>query len=85
MASMMLIYISAQFGMTISGYGTRQVAAYVGIFNTILLSVFIYASAPASGGHLNPFITWTTLWCGLCPAPRGVMRFMFSILWTTVC
>src|SRR6266566_2474136 len=69
--TMLLCYISAQFGITVIGYGIQQVAAYVGIFNTVLLSVFIYATATASGGHINPTITWTTFWCGLCPAPRG--------------
>src|SRR6266566_2474144 len=46
--TMLLCYISAQFGITVIGYGIQQVAAYVGIFNTVLLSVFIYATAPAS-------------------------------------
>src|SRR3569833_1434809 len=67
----MLTYISGQFGVTLMNYGIRQIAAYVGIFNAVLLSVFIYATAPASGGHINPTITWTTIWCGLCPAARG--------------
>ncbi len=71
-ATAMMTYISGQFGITIIGFGIREIAAYVGIFNAVLLSVFIYATAPASGGHINPLITWTTVWCGLCPAARGV-------------
>ncbi len=69
----MLSFVSGQFGLTIMGFGTPQILAYVGLFNAALLSIFIYATAPASGGHINPLITWTTIWCGLCPAPRGVM------------
>jgi len=63
--------ISGQFGITVMGLGTKQIMAYVGIFNAVMLAVFIYACAPASGGHMNPLITWSTFWCGLCPAPRG--------------
>jgi glycerol uptake facilitator-like aquaporin len=54
-------------------YQTPQLAAYVGIYNALLLAVFIYATAPASGGHLNPMITFAAMICGLCPASRGVI------------
>ncbi len=77
-ATALMTFISGQFGVTIMGFNTPQVAAYVGIFNTILLAVFIYASAPASGGHLNPTITWTTMLCGLCPASRGRVSLPYS-------
>ena len=70
-ATSMLTYISGQFGMSLMTSGVKQVMAYVGIFNSVMLAVFIYAAAPASGGHMNPLITWSTFWCGLCPAPRG--------------
>ena len=65
------IYISSQFGMTLMNSGVTPVAAYVGIFNAIFLMLFIYATATATGGHLNPMITFTTVLCGLTPIPRG--------------
>lgn len=41
------------------------------VSNTVLLALFIYASAPASGGHLNPMITFSAVLVGICPLPRG--------------
>ncbi|KAH8881927.1 aquaporin-like protein [Thozetella sp. PMI_491] len=69
----LLCYLSGQFGMTLMGSGVQVVAAYVGIYNAVFLAVFIYAAIPASGGHLNPFITFTTFLLGLCPLPRAVL------------
>jgi glycerol uptake facilitator-like aquaporin len=58
--------------MTLMNFGvTQSLAAYVGIFNAIFLSLFIYATATATGGHLNPMITFTTVLCGLTPVSRG--------------
>jgi glycerol uptake facilitator-like aquaporin len=51
--------------------GVTQFAAYVGIFNAVFLTIFIYATATATGGHVNPMITFTTVLCGLTPVPRG--------------
>lgn len=51
--------------------GVTQFVAYVGIFNSVFLALFIYATATATGGHLNPMITFTTVLCGLTPVPRG--------------
>jgi hypothetical protein len=75
------IYISGQFGMTLMNSGTTFVLGYVGVFNAVFLSLFIYATATATGGHLNPMITFTTILCGLTPVPRG-MRVLPS-LWRT--
>ncbi|KAK3366087.1 hypothetical protein B0T24DRAFT_683137 [Lasiosphaeria ovina] len=72
LATASMIYISGQFGLTLLSYKTNQVAGYVGIFNTLLLATFIYAVAPATGGHLNPMITFTTILCGLTPLSRGI-------------
>ena len=65
------IYVSGQFGMTLMSSGITQSTAYVGIFNAANLALFIYATATATGGHLNPMITFTTVLCGLTPVPRG--------------
>jgi hypothetical protein len=71
MAISMLTFTSGQIDATIMSYGTNQIGAYVGISNIVLLSLFIYATAAPTGGHINPMITWTTIWCGLCPLARG--------------
>ncbi len=71
LATALLTYISGQFGISITQAEIKFVMAYVGFFNTVLLAIFIYATIPGSGGHLNPLITFTTFLCGLCPAPRG--------------
>ncbi|KAK4157515.1 aquaporin-like protein [Chaetomidium leptoderma] len=74
------IYLSGQFGMTLMNEGVTQTAAYVGIFNSVSLALFIYATAAATGGHLNPMITFTTVLCGLTPMPRGVVLITAQVL-----
>jgi len=66
-----LVVVGGQIGATLMSYGTNQIGAYIGISNTFLLATFIYAAAPASGGHMNPMITFSTMLTGLCPVPRG--------------
>lgn len=72
-ATSCLVFLSGQITATIEGYGTPQVGGYIGISNIILLSTFIYATAPASGGHLNPMITFSAILTGLCSVPRGIL------------
>ncbi|KAH6626783.1 aquaporin-like protein [Chaetomium sp. MPI-SDFR-AT-0129] len=74
------IYLSGQFGMTLMNSGVTQVIAYVGVYNTVFLSLFIYATATATGGHLNPMITFTTILCGLTPVSRGVALIVAQVL-----
>ncbi|KAH8909136.1 aquaporin-like protein [Coniochaeta sp. PMI_546] len=70
------LYMSGQLGITLINYKIVQIAAYVGIYNSLLLAVFIYATAPASGGHMNPLITFASMICGLCPVSRGVLYML---------
>ncbi|PNY27207.1 Aquaporin PIP2-7 [Tolypocladium capitatum] len=59
-------------GQFIEGVATAcLLGAYIGISNTVLVSLFIYATAPASGGHINPMITFSAVLAGICPLPRG--------------
>lgn len=58
---------------TLGSFKTAQVATYVGITNIFLISLFIYALAPASGGHVNPLITFTTITTGLTGFSRGIL------------
>jgi glycerol uptake facilitator-like aquaporin len=66
-----LVYISGLIGITVQNYQTVQVGAYVGISNVFLLALFIFAASPASGGHLNPLITFATMLVGLTQVSRG--------------
>ncbi|MCJ1227958.1 hypothetical protein MMC12_004617 [Toensbergia leucococca] len=72
-ATMSLCYTSALIDTTIANFQTRQLAAFVGISNIFLLSLFIYATAPSSGGHVNPLITFTTMLAGLIEFPRAIL------------
>ncbi|KAK0392737.1 hypothetical protein NLU13_2232 [Sarocladium strictum] len=71
-ATAFLVYVSGMTTGTLLSYGTKQIGAYIGIANIFLLATFIYATAPASGGHLNPMITFSVVLSGMCPVSRGV-------------
>lgn len=51
-----------------------------GISNFILLSLFIFAFSPVSGGHLNPNITIATFFARLTSFPRMVLYVTFQII-----
>ncbi|TGO87531.1 hypothetical protein BPOR_0220g00090 [Botrytis porri] len=68
-----LCYLSAFISISIRNSETAQVAAYVGVTNIFLLTLFICALAPASGGHMNPIITFATVITGLTGFPRGLL------------
>lgn len=79
-ATMSLCYISALIDTTLTNLQTSQLPAYVGITNIFLLSLFIYASAPASGGHVNPTITFATMTTGLIEFPRAILYLCGQII-----
>lgn len=72
-ATMSLCYLSALIDITLANFQTAQTPAYVGITNIFLLSLFIYACSPASGGHVNPTITFATMTTGLIEFPRAIL------------
>ncbi|KAK8040641.1 aquaporin-like protein [Apiospora marii] len=55
-------------------------AGYVGLWSAGLLAVLVAATAPGSGGHLNPMVTLSTVLCGLCPLSRGVIYVAFQMV-----
>ncbi|KAK8024236.1 aquaporin-like protein [Apiospora rasikravindrae] len=55
-------------------------AGYVGLWSAVLLAALVAATAPGSGGHLNPMVTFSTVLCGLCPLSRGVIYVAFQML-----
>jgi glycerol uptake facilitator-like aquaporin len=72
-ATAFMIYLSTQWGMTLINYQITQISPYIFVYASLQLAVFLYTVAPASGGHMNPLITFTAMLCGLCPISRGVL------------
>ena len=52
-ASFLLCYLSGMIDTTITNFGTPQGPAYAGVTNVFLLTLFIIAFAPGSGGQLQ--------------------------------
>ncbi|KAI9147359.1 putative aquaporin TIP2-1 [Paramyrothecium foliicola] len=67
-----IVYVSGQITATLINYGSAQIGAYVGLSTFFLLTVFIYATAAGTGGHMNPMITFSAMISGICPVPRGL-------------
>ena len=78
--TMSLCYLSALIHITIGSFNTSQVAGYVGISNIFLLALFIYALSPASGGHVNPLITFATSVTALTGFSRGFLYLVGQTL-----
>ena len=51
-ATGLLCYLSGLIDTTIGNFGTSQGAAYAGLTNIFLLTLFIMAAGPGSGGHV---------------------------------
>ncbi|KAK9318757.1 aquaporin-like protein [Lipomyces orientalis] len=71
-----LAYITAMTSITVVNFQSPFLPAYVGVVIAIYISLFIYATAPSSGGHLNPMITFSTLLAGLIEFPRAVLYIL---------
>ncbi|KAI9666237.1 MAG: hypothetical protein M1821_004172 [Bathelium mastoideum] len=78
--TMALCYTSGLIDVTLGNLQNPDaVPAYVGISNIVLLSLFIYATAPGSGGHINPVISFSTFLTGLTTLPRAVLYIIGQI------
>lgn len=71
LGSSCLVYVSGNISTTLMSYQTAQVGAYIGISTILLISVFIYATAALTGGHLNPMVSFAAIFAGICPVSRG--------------
>lgn len=56
----------------------------IAVFQGLILSLCILAAAPASGGHVNPCITWTEALTGHITPVRGFLYILFQILGSIV-
>ena len=72
-ATCLLCYLSGLIDTTITNFETKSVAAVAGVSNIFLLTLFIMAIAPGSGGHINPLISFCTMLCGLTSFARGIL------------
>eukprot|EP00897_Mesotaenium_endlicherianum_P009670 jgi/Mesen1/8731/ME000052S08158 len=63
--------------------GFARPSQAIGLLHVAILAFFILASAPASGGHLNPSITLATMLTGLTSLPRGVLYILAQSLGAT--
>ena len=72
-ASTLLCYLSGLIDTTITNFGTSAPGAFAGFVNIFLLTLFIMAVAPGSGGHINPLITFATMITGLTGFSRGIL------------
>lgn len=86
----LLVYTSglASIGLSriiqATSLGPVAPAAFGGVINLLLLSLFIFAAGPVSGGHLNPLITMSTFTARLSIFPRSLLYVMFQSLGAVV-
>ena len=50
---MLLCYTAGLIDTTLAGFNTRQSPAYTAVSNIFLLTLFIMAAGPGSGGHVQ--------------------------------
>ena len=74
------VFVSGNISTTLARYGIDQVGGYVGFGNIALLSLFVYATGSATGGHLNPIVTFSAIFAGILPFSRGSNRYMTRLL-----
>ncbi|KAM0715336.1 hypothetical protein Q7P37_008834 [Cladosporium fusiforme] len=73
--SCLLVFVSGAgaSGLTILDAPPMAITLFAALLNFVTLSLFIFAAAPASGGHLNPSVTMATFFTGLSTFPRSVI------------
>ncbi|KAJ7896955.1 aquaporin-like protein [Mycena leptocephala] len=74
-----MTYIGGLIGITVMSFGTKIVAPYVGIITVFLLALWISATAPGSGGHINSTITFAVLLTRLMSFSRGVLYLVAQL------
>ncbi|KAJ7753805.1 aquaporin-like protein [Mycena metata] len=74
-----MTYIGGLIGITVMSFKTNIVAPYVGIITVFLLALWISATAPGSGGHINSTITFAVLLTRLMSFSRGVLYLVAQL------
>lgn len=84
------IYIAGLYAIglgpaaTETSLGPITPAAFGSIANVLLISLFIYAGGPVSGGHFNPLITMSTFAARLSAFPRTLLYIIFQCIGAVV-
>jgi aquaporin-4 len=73
LAMALLIFVSSAGAITCLQAGFTSTTAAIALVQFICLSFFILASAPASGGHLNPAISLATMLTGFSSPVRSIL------------
>jgi len=79
----MLVFLAGLVGTSLGPYITPnslQARLALGLSNWIVITLFVYAAAPASGGHLSPFITMSTFTSGLSTLPRSALYIIAQLI-----
>lgn len=82
--TMLQVYLSACIGITIANFETKLFPVIVGLSNWLVITLFIYATAAPTGGHLNPLITFSTLLTGLSGFSRSVLYILAQVIGASV-
>lgn len=84
---------TASFAMTFMGIlcttstlesGFSHPVVAIAICQALVLSISILASAPATGGHVNPCITWTEMLTGHVTPVRALLYILGQVLGSIV-
>lgn len=77
-------YLSAMYSVglahlvTATSLGPVTPAVFGSLTTALLISLFIYAAGPVSGGHMNPLITMSTFTAKLSTFPRTLLYVVFQ-------
>lgn len=83
-ASLVMMFAGILCTISTLEAGFSHPVVVIALFQALVLSLCILASAPATGGHLNPSITWTEMLTGHITPVRAVLYIMSQILGSIV-
>lgn len=76
----MLVFISISAAITCLELGFQEPIVAIAIVHFFILSFMILAAAPASGGHMNPGITFATMLTGFTSPTRTCLYILAQSL-----
>ncbi|KAH7423280.1 hypothetical protein KP509_12G047400 [Ceratopteris richardii] len=75
----LLVFVNTAGAITCLQAGFTSSTAAISVITFFCLAFFILGAAPASGGHLNPAITFATVLTGFCSPARGLLYVIGQI------
>jgi glycerol uptake facilitator-like aquaporin len=79
-AAACLAFISGELGVTLSNWPVAAIPAGIFFGNTALVSIIVYAAASTTGAHINPNVTISAFFCGLCHPVRAAVYLFCQIV-----